>query len=45
MHVGEIVVGRKARYRLAKVLQEVNKVPTVLKAEVLQDERPLIPAH
>ncbi|KAK0252120.1 hypothetical protein LTR35_018384, partial [Friedmanniomyces endolithicus] len=24
---------------------EVNKVPTVLKAEVLQDERPSIPAH
>ena len=45
MHIGEVVVGRKASYRLMQVLQEVNNVPTVFKAEVLQDDFHLIPAQ
>jgi len=45
MHVGEIVTGRKARYRLTEALLVVRKVPSVYKAEALADERALIPAR
>jgi len=38
MHVGEIVTGRKARYRLTEALLVVRKVPSVYKAEALADE-------
>lgn len=43
MHVGETVVGRKARYRLIEALQDINNTPTVFRAKVLQDGRNLIP--